>query len=140
LQVVAFCCPLQKVHLPIEDSGLEVRFVHMTPQCPYYPHLTQILIVGCGMLEPLSSGGGMLLWLCCMWFSWVAYQLLLGIWRCLWIFSSIFLCSSCHGFMSFKLLLIIVSFNLGGSLRLASAALGHSYGLSLVVSIIGIFW
>jgi len=73
LQVLALWCPLQKVHLPMEDSGLEVRFVHMTAQCPFCPHLAQILMVVFGMLEPLSSGGGMFLWLCCMWFSWFVY-------------------------------------------------------------------
>jgi len=56
------------------------------------------------------------------------------------MFSSIFLCSSCHAFMAFNLLLIIVSFNLGGSLLFAFAGLGHSCGLSLVMSIIGLFW
>jgi len=140
LQVVALWCPLQKVHLPIEDSGLEVMFVHMIPQCPCCPHLAQILMVVCGMLEPLSSGGGVSLWICYMWFSWFAFQLLLGIWRCLWMFSSIFICSSFHATMAFNLLLNILSIDLGGSLLLASAGLSHSCGLSLVVSIIGLFW
>ena len=122
----------------MEDSGLEVRFVHMIPPCPFCPHLAQILRVVCGMLEPLSSGGGMSL---CggFWFSWVAYQLLLGIWRCLWMFSAIFLCSSFQASIAFNLLLSIFSCDLGGRLLLASAGLGHSCGLCLVVSIIGLF-
>jgi len=41
--------------------------------------------------------------------------------------------------MAFNLLLSIFSSDLGGSLLLASAGLGHSCGLSLLVSIIGLF-
>jgi len=137
--VLALWYPLQNVHLPIEDSGLDTRLGHMSPQCPTCPHLAQTLIVVCGMLESLLSGGGMSL---CgiFYYRWFAYQLLLGIWRYLWIFSSIFLCSSFHAAMSFNLLFFIISINLGGSLLLAIAGLGHSCGLSLVVSILGLFW
>jgi len=56
------------------------------------------------------------------------------------MFSSIFLCFSFHAAMSFTLLLYIFSWTLRGSLLLASAALGYSSGLSLVVSILGLFW
>jgi len=56
------------------------------------------------------------------------------------MFSSIFLCSSCHAVIAFNLLLIILSCDLEGNLLLASAGLGYSCGLSLVVSIIGLFW
>jgi len=55
------------------------------------------------------------------------------------MFSSIFLCSSFHATMAFNLLLSIFSSDLGGSLLLASAGLGHSYGLSLVVLMLGLF-
>jgi len=140
MQVLALWCPLQKVHLPIEDSGLETRLGHIIPQCPACPHLAQIVIVVCGILEALFSGGGIFLWLCHMWFTWVAYRLLLGICRCLWIFSSIFLCSSCYAAMSFCLLLTILSCNLRCSLLLASAGLDHSCELSLVVSILELLW
>jgi len=56
------------------------------------------------------------------------------------MFSSIFLCSSCHAAMAFDLFLIIFPYNLEGSLLLVSAGLGHSWELRLVVSIIGLFW
>jgi len=42
--------------------------------------------------------------------------------------------------MAFSLLLIIISYDLGGSLLLASGGLGHSCGLSLVVSTLVLFW
>jgi len=81
--MLALWCPLQKMHLPIEDSGLQTRLEYIIPQYPTCTHLAQTLIVVCRILKPLLSGGGMSLWVCCIWFSWVTYQLLLSIWRCL---------------------------------------------------------
>jgi len=56
------------------------------------------------------------------------------------MFSSIFFCSSYHAAMAINLSLFIFSCNLGGSLLFASPGLGHSCGLSLVVSILWLFW
>jgi len=55
------------------------------------------------------------------------------------MFFSNFPCSSCLAVMAFNLLPSILCFVLKGSLLLAATAFGHSCGLSLVVSIIGLF-
>jgi len=91
------------------------------------------------MLDSSSSRGGMSLLVCCIWFSWIAYQLLLVIKRWLLIFSYSFLFSSCHAVIAFNLLLSILYFDLRGSVVLTPASLGHSFELTLVVSIIGLF-